>query len=178
MRLGRLTKGTVATPAVTAAEFGTYANLPSTREGLDVARMGAIHYLEKHTGRALDNATYTLTVVGAEGGEFLLLPEWEAIVLAGASATDSTALDSLLPIVTLEDAPADPYTLTVTAGAVSAAMKEAIMWVAATMWDGQSPAGMPPPIQTIVDDARHQWRNFRRPCQVYDWDSDKGAYRA
>ena len=176
MRLGKLTKGTVLNPAVTMMQVGMYLNVPVDTDGVDAARLGAIRYAEDYTRRALDNAMYTLKVVGAAGGEYILLPDQDVTALGSPSLTDGTALNTLDGVVTLEDTPADPYTLALTMGGVGAAVTQALLYLVAVYWDGEVPAILPSVYQRSLDEAKRITRNRGLPKQVFDYDPSTGLY--
>ena len=182
MRLGQLTKGAVSGPAITAATAAAYLNVVAGAAGVAEAVSGAVAWCEKYTGAALDRVTYELRVLGAEAGQFVLLPAWYNMALAGTSATDGTSLDELLPVATLDGLDADGnVTLTVSAGygpvALPDDVAQSILYVAALLWHGEAVGSLPPLVQAPLDNVKCVWVNYGRPKQLTSWDPATGAYR-
>ena len=180
MRLGAISKLNVITPAILETDAESYLNVPAgDLEAIEV-RTAAIDHVEDKCSQAFDIANYSLSYLNAEGGESILLPEWENMSLIGVSAGDGTELDPFLPIVTLPDNPGIPGTpgngaITFQAGFVTDSIKRAILFIAGRLRVTENIV-VPALVAGIIQNHSRVWRNSGRPCQV-TFNKETGVYR-
>lgn len=175
MRLGKLESVEVVEPLATVADYQTYVNDVAA----DAAHLdGAVAFVVETCGQPFGLTEYSLQYTGSEGGEFLLMPPWAGLVLAGVSLGNGTTLDTLdpdNPIVTLPTNGGNG-TLTIEAGNRSPAMKQAILYVAGLMYDSEPTDKLPGPLQATLDTHKRAWRSADRPRQVFSFNPETGEY--
>lgn len=161
--LGRLTKASVADGAnrsVTLADAQAYVQDDDAR--IEPALVAAIARAESWTSQAFDIATYTLPYRNAQGGENILLPEWNGIVQP--SKPSGTMLRFGSPVITLpEELDADGDIQFQAGGGASADVQEAIKYLTLLYFENTG-AQVPVLVMQTLNSKGRGITNSRRPC--------------